>query len=75
MPPPPAAPAKPRGKFRTVVATILVVCVVIVAIQNWAEAKVQILVIEVRMPLLALIAVSFGIGVLVGWLTRKRRRG
>ena len=71
----PVSPLKPRGKFKTILATALVVVIAIVAIQNWDATSVELLFVTVEMPLLFLIATCFAIGVLVGWLTRKRRKG
>lgn len=68
------APAKPRGKFRTIVATTLVVVITIVAFQNWESVGVEVLFITVTMPLLFWIITCFLIGVMVGWMTRKRRK-
>ncbi|MDA1259614.1 MAG: LapA family protein [Planctomycetota bacterium] len=70
-----ATSAKPRGRFKTIVATALIVIVVIVAFQNWDPTSVELLFITVKMPLLFLIATCFLIGVSVGWLIRKRRKG
>jgi len=75
MGPPSSAPsARPRGRTKTVVATALVVCIAIVAFQNWRDAQVELLFVTVTMPLLVLIAISFGAGLLVGGLLRRRRK-
>lgn len=68
---PPAA----RSKFKYFVAGALAVAVLVIALQNLEEIQTQILFIEIRMRLFFLILTSFGTGLLVGWLLRRRRRG
>lgn len=68
-------PAKPRGHAKTIIATILIVLIAIVAFQNWESVSLEFLFATVTMPKLFWIITTFLAGVAVGWLTRKRRRG
>ena len=68
-------PSKPRGQTKTIIATILIVLIAIVAFQNWESVSIEFLFATVTMPKLFWIITTFLAGVAFGWLTRKRRRG
>lgn len=70
-----SSPVKPRGHTKTVVATVLIVLIAIVSFQNWESVSVEVLFATVTMPKLFWIVTTFLAGVVVGWLTRKRRKG
>ena len=64
-----------RRQVKLIVALALITLIVVVALQNWGMSDTKVLFITIKMPLILLIGTSFLIGVIVGWLTRKRRRG
>ncbi len=63
---------KPRFKY--FVAGALAALILVIAFQNSSVIETQILFIEIKMRLFFLILTSFGIGMLVGWLLRRRRK-
>jgi len=63
----------PKLSARHIVALILVVLVVIVAVQNFEDARFDVLFWDVTMPLFVLIVVVGAIGFGVGWLLRGRK--
>jgi membrane protease YdiL (CAAX protease family) len=64
-----------RGQLRLIVALVMIGLIVAVAMQNWEDIGIQILFVRVSMSKFLLIVSAFAAGVVVGWLTRKRRRG
>jgi uncharacterized integral membrane protein len=68
---------RPRLSSRHVVALILIGLLVVVAVLNLDDVSVDLIAGSVEMPLIVLIAISGGVGFLVGWLffrSRERRR-
>jgi uncharacterized integral membrane protein len=66
-----------QSNWRTWMIGILVVLVLIVALQNSQEVRVEVLFINVNAPLIVTLLVAVGIGVLIGYaapvLLRHRR--
>jgi putative membrane protein len=72
------APSKRRGRrvpFRFWVALILVALAAIFIAQNRERPQVHILWITVESPMWFILAVMLAVGILVGLLLRRRRRG
>ena len=64
---------RPRMSGRHIVALVLVGVLVVVALLNLDDVSVDLIVGSVEMPLIVIIALSGGIGFLVGWLFFRRR--
>jgi uncharacterized integral membrane protein len=66
-----------QSNWRTWLIGILIALVVIVALQNSQEVRVEVLFINVNAPLIVTLLVAVGIGVLIGYaapvLLRHRR--
>jgi uncharacterized integral membrane protein len=66
-----------QSNWRTWLIGILIALVVIVALQNSQEVRVEVLFINVNAPLIVILLVSVGIGALIGYaapvLLRHRR--
>ena len=65
--------SRPRISGRQVVALVLIGLLVVVAVLNLDDVSVDLIAGSVEMPLVALIAITAGIGFLVGWLLSRRR--
>lgn len=68
------SPVRPKSRVKYFVAGALAVAVLVIALQNMEEIETQILFVEIKMRLFFLILTAFGIGMLVGWLMRRRRK-
>jgi len=64
-----------KGQVKLIVALVLVGLIVVVAMQNWETIVLKILFIDVSTSKFLLILSTFVAGMIVGWLTRKRRQG
>ena len=58
---------------RSIIAIVLIGLLLILAVLNLEKVSVDLAVGSVEMPLVVLIAISGGIGFLVGWLFLRRR--
>lgn len=71
------APEKKQANWRVWVVGILVALVVIVALQNSQQVRVDVLFVTVDAPLIVTLLVAVGVGVLIGYvapLVRRHRR-
>ncbi len=64
-----------QKQVKWIVVGLLVTLVAIVAFQNWEQISVKVLFFDVRVAKFLLIVSVFFVGLLVGWLLRKRRKG
>ena len=68
-----------QANWRTWLVGILVAVVVIVALQNSQEVRVDVLFVNVNAPLIVTLLVAVGVGMLIGYaapvLLRHRREG
>ena len=66
-----------RSNWRTWMVGILIALVVIVALQNSQEVRIDVLFVNVTAPLIVTLLISVGIGALIGYaapvLLRHRR--
>jgi uncharacterized integral membrane protein len=66
-----------RSNWRTWGIGILIALVVIVALQNSQDVRIEVLFIDVNAPLIVTLLIAVGIGVLIGYaapvLLRHRR--
>lgn len=71
------APEKKQTNWRAWVVGVLVALVVIVALQNSQEVRVDVLFVTVNAPLIVTLLAAVGIGILIGYvapLVRRHRR-
>jgi uncharacterized integral membrane protein len=69
---------KKQVNWRAWVVGILVALVVVVALQNSQEVRVDVLFVSVNAPLIVTLLATVAIGVLIGYvapLVRRHRRG
>ena len=64
-----------RGQVKLIVALVMITLIVVVAMLNWDSIGIDLIIAELRISKFLLIVSTFAAGVVVGWLTRKRRRG
>ena len=64
-----------RGQVKLIVALVMITLIVVVAMLNWDSIGIDLIIAELRISKFLLIVGTFAAGVVVGWLTRKRRRG
>jgi uncharacterized integral membrane protein len=63
----------PKMTPRQIIGLVLLGLLVIVAILNLEKVSIDLIVGSVELPLIVVIAVSGGVGFLVGWLFFRRR--
>jgi uncharacterized integral membrane protein len=71
---PGASPPKSETNWRAWGVGVLIALVVIVALQNSQEVRIDVLFVSVNAPLIVTLLVAVGIGALIGYLAPVVRR-
>jgi len=64
-----------KKQVKLIFAIVMITLIVVIAMQNWEDVVVTILFAELKMSKFLLILSAFGVGVIFGWLTGRRRKG